>query len=139
MHHVQLKRKNIHILYLYIYKYICSKVNLFIAIESLHLANMSGVKVLHKLMNMNCTGKFRLAATYNESYHIPGYIVEVWNEFIAEMERQGYQYEWGEMEASVTIDAQDIFIPQEDKIDEYLAIAANMYFFICYHDARYYL
>lgn len=122
-----------------IYKYICSKVNLFIAIESLHLANMSGVKVLHKLMNMNCTGKFRLAATYNESYHIPGYIEVVWNEFIAEMERQGYQYEWGEMEASVTIDAQDIFIPQEDKIDEYLAIAANMYFFICYQDAQYYL
>lgn len=122
-----------------IYKYICSKIKLFVVIESLHLTNLSGIKALHKLMNINCPGKFHLAATYNESYHIPRYIESAWNEFLLEMEKQGYQYEWGEIDATVTIDAQDIFIPKEEKIDEYLAIARNMYFFICQQDAQYYL
>ncbi len=122
-----------------IYKYICSKVKVFIVIESLHLTNLSGIKALHRLMNINCPGKFRLAATYNESYHIPGYIEADWNEFVAEMEKQGYQYEWGEVNAAVTIDAQDIFIPKEDEMEGYLAIARNMYFFICHQDAQYYL
>lgn len=122
-----------------IYKYICSKVKVFIVIESLHLTNLSGIKALHRLMNINCPGKFRLAATYNESYHIPGYIEADWNEFVAEMEKQGYQYEWGEVNAAVTIDAQDIFIPKAEQMEEYLAIARNMYFFICHQDAQYYL
>lgn len=122
-----------------IYKYICSKVKLFVVIESLHLANLSGIKALSRLLNINCPGKFRLAATYNESYQIPGYVQEEWKLFVSEMEKQGYQYEWGEIDANVTSDAQDIFIPREDMMEEYLAIAQNMYFFICHQDAQYYL
>ncbi len=122
-----------------IYRYICSKVRVFVVLESMHLANLSGVKALYRLMNVKCPGSFRLAATYNESYHIPGYIEADWKIFIAEMEKQGYQYEWGEVDATVTIDAQDIFIPKAEKMEEYISIARNMYFFICHQDAQYYL
>lgn len=91
------------------------------------------------MVTVNHLGKFRLAATYNDSYNIPGYILNDWNAFIAEMEKQGYQYEWGAVDAAVTGDAQDVFIPKAELIEEYLTNARNMYFFICYQDAQYYL
>ena len=122
-----------------VYKYICSKIKLFVVIESQHLANLSGVKVLYNLMNENFHGTFRLVATYNESYHVPEYIEKTWKAFMDEMEKQGYQYEWGAIEANVTIDAQDVFIPQAKNMEEYLSIARNMYFFMCHQDAQYYL
>lgn len=89
-----------------VYKYICSKIKLFVVIESQHLANLSGVKVLYQMMHENFHGAFRLVATYNESYHVPEYIQKTWEEFLNAMEEQGYQYEWGAIEANVTIDAQ---------------------------------
>lgn len=122
-----------------IYKYIGSKVKLFIVIESLHLANLSGVKALQRLLAENYQGKFRLVAAYNESYNVPDYIEPVWKAFVEEMEKQGYQYEWGAVDATVTIDAQDVFIPKTSNMEEYLAIARNMYFFMCHQDAQYYL
>ena len=122
-----------------VYQYICSRVKIFVVLESIHLSNLSGIKALYRLMSVKCPGAFRVAATYNESYHIPGYIQAEWENFIAETEKQGYQYEWGEVDATVTIDAQDIFIPIEEKMEEYILIARNMYFFICYQDAQYYL
>lgn len=122
-----------------IFKYICTRVKVLVVIESLHLSNLSGIKAIHRLMCDNYKGSFRIFATYNESYLIPDYIIPTWNEFISEMEKQSYQYEWGEMGAAVTIDAQDIFIPVADRMEEYLEIARNMYFFICERDAQYYL
>ena len=122
-----------------IYRYIGSKVKLFVVIESLHLANLSGVKALHRLMSENYQGQFRLVATYNDSYNAPGYIEPTWKAFVEEMEKQGYQYEWGAVDATVTIDAQDIFIPKAKNMEEYLSAARNMYFFLCHQDAQYYL
>ncbi len=122
-----------------VYQYICSRVKIFVVLESIHLSNLSGVKALYRLMSVKCPGAFRVAATYNESYHIPSYIQTEWENFISEMEKQGYQYEWGEVDATVTIDAQDIFIPKEEKVDEYILVARNMYFFICHQDAQHYL
>lgn len=121
------------------YQYICSKIKVFVVIESLHLCNLSGIKALQKLMAVNRPGKFRLAATYNESYNVPGYILNEWNAFISEMEKQGYQYEWGAVDATVIGDAQDVFIPKPELIEEYITKARNMYFFICHQDAQYYL
>lgn len=122
-----------------IYRYIGSKVKLFVVIESLHLANLSGVKALRRLMSENYQGQFRLVATYNDSYNAPGYIEPTWKAFVEEMEKQGYQYEWGAVDATVTIDAQDIFIPKAKNMEEYLSAARNMYFFLCHQDAQYYL
>ena len=122
-----------------VYKYICSRVKIFVVMESLHLANLSSVEVLRKFLCIDCPGKFRLAATYNESYMTPDYILPAWNAFVDDIEKQGYLYEWGEIDEEVTIDAQDVFLPDAAKMEEYLLKARNMYFFLCPKDARYYL
>lgn len=121
------------------YQYICSKTKVFVVIESIHLSKQSGILALNRLMNINCPGRFRLVATYNESYHIPEYILPNWNAFVLEMDKQGYQYEWGEVDGDVTFDAQDVFTPKAERMEEYLTIARNMYYFICYQDAQYFL
>ncbi len=122
-----------------IYKYICTRTKLFVVIESLHLTNLSGISALHRLMVSQNRGRLRMFATYNESYQIPEYITGAWDNFIQEMEKQNYQYEWGEIDAVVTIDAQDIFIPNEKQVEEYLTVARNMYFFLSNEDAKHYL
>jgi len=122
-----------------IFQYICSKVQVFAVVESLHLANLSGIKVLQRLIKESFQGRFRFVAAYNESYQVPEYIETVWDAFLDEVHKQGYQYEWGAMDSAVTIDAQDIFIPKARKMEEYLAFANNMYFFMCHQDAQYYL
>ena len=108
-------------------------------IESLHLTNLSGISALHRLMTSQCHGRLRMFATYNESYQILEYVEGAWDKFIQEMEKQNYQYEWGEIDAVVTIDAQDIFIPKGEQIEEYLTIARNMYYFLSNEDAKHYL
>ena len=122
-----------------IYKYICTRVKLLVVIENFHLANLSGVKALHKLMSVHCHGNFRMFATYNESYHVPDYIESEWRSFIEDMKNHNFQFEWGETNSGITLDAQDIFIPKAEKMEEYLTLARNMYFFICYEDSSYYL
>ena len=122
-----------------VYKYICSKAKVFIVIENFHLANLSGVRCLHKLLSLHCRGNFRIFATYNDSYHVPEYIEGEWNSLIKEMEQQNYQFEWGEVDNNITIDSQDSFVPKADLMESYLTLARNMYFFICYEDSNYYL
>ena len=122
-----------------LYQYIGSRKKIFIVMESLHLINLSGIKALYQLMLSKKHGNVKIFATYNESYHIPDYILKDWKKFILEMEKQNCQYEWGEMDTAVTIDAQDIFVPKEEKIEEYLTMTSNMYYFLAYEDAHYYL
>ena len=122
-----------------VYQYICTRVKVFAVIESFHLANLSGVKILDRLVRDSFQGRLRLIAAYNESYHVPEYIEPSWHAFLDEVDKQGYQYEWGAMDAVVTIDAQDVFLPKAKNMEEYLAIANNMYFFLCHQDAQYYL
>lgn len=122
-----------------IYKYICLRANLFIVIENLHLANLSGVKALYNFLSINCHGKLRVFASYNESYHIPDYIKDTWNLFIEDVEKYNYHFEWGEVNTNITLDAQDVFLPVANCMEEYITLARNMYFFICYEDACYYL
>lgn len=121
------------------YKYICTRTKLFVVIESLHLTNLSGIKALYQLMTSQNHGKLRMFATYNESYTIPDYIEGAWTKFIQEMEKQNYQYEWGNVDAIVTIDAQDIFVPSAEKMEDYLTIGRNMYYFLANQDALHYL
>lgn len=119
-----------------IFKYIGTRKKLFIIIESLHLTNLSGIQLLYHMMNGKEDGNVRIFATYNESYQIPEYINKHWKKFIQEMERQNYQYEWGDIDAAVTIDAQDIFLPDAASMEEYMVKAVNMYFFFAFEDAQ---
>ena len=122
-----------------IYKYICARKHLFVVLDNMQLTNLSGVKAVRKLMSINCPGKFRMAATYNESYHIFDYIAPEWKLFTDEVESQGYLYEWGEVDEETNIDAQNIFVPVSSQVDEYLLTARNMFYFVCYEDAHFYL
>ena len=70
---------------------------------------------------------------------MPDYIESEWCSFIEDMENHNFQFEWGETNSGITLDAQDIFIPKAEKMEEYLTLARNMYFFICYEDSSYYL
>ncbi len=122
-----------------IYKYICSRVRLFVVLDKFHLTNLSGVKLMHKLIRIDCPGRFRVVATYDESSNILEYIEAEWKEFLIDMEKQGYMYEWGEINKVVSMELQDGFVPQNEQMEEYLTYARNMYFFLCYRDAEYYL
>ena len=122
-----------------IYKYICSKTKLFIVIENFHIANLSGIKALYHFLSINCDGSFRVFGTYNENYHIPDYIKSTWNLFIEDTEKYNYHYEWSEIDTNITLDVQDVFIPVAECMEEYISLARNMYFFICYEDSCYYL
>ena len=122
-----------------LYEYIGEKRKIFIMIESLHLTNLSGIRALHQLMGHKSHGNIRVFATYNESYQVPDYIVVDWKKFIEEMEQQNYQYEWGDIDAAVTIDAQDIFRPKAQKMKEYIVLVNNMYYFLAFEDAQHYL
>ena len=64
-----------------VYQYICTRVNVFAVIESFHLANLSGVKILERLVRDSFQGRLRLIAAYNESYHVPEYIEPSWRVF----------------------------------------------------------
>lgn len=121
------------------YKYICTRTNIYMVIESLHLASLSGIDAVNRLINNNFHGNLRIVATLNESYQTLPYREAAWNELLRCIERQSYQYEWGMIDNSVILDTQDVFIPVEDRMEEYLNIARNMYFFVCPQDAKYYM
>ena len=122
-----------------IYKYICSRVKLFVVIENFHLASLSGIKALHRFLSVQFDGKLKIFGTYNESYNVFEYVEKEWHSFIETIEKQNYQFEWGDVDNGVTLDAQDAFIPKAECMEEYLAFARNMYFFIDHEDANHYL
>ena len=122
-----------------LYQYISSRKKIFMVMESIHLTNLSGINALYHMMLGVNHGNIKIFATYNESYHIPDYILKDWKKFILEIEKQNCQYEWGQMDAAITVDAQDVFIPCEECVEEYLKKSANMYYFLAYEDAHYYL
>lgn len=122
-----------------LYEYIGKRQPMFIVIESLHLANLSGIQFLKQFLHSFKSNNVRIFATYNESYRTLDYITEEWKGFIKEIEKKNLQYEWGDIDTEVTIDAQDVFIPMEQNIEEYLTIANNMFYFLDYEDANHYL
>ena len=122
-----------------IFSYIGERKPVFMFIESLHLINASGAKLLHAMISSKKLRNLRIMCMYNEVYRTLEYIVPEWKKLIDELERQNLQYEMGGVGTESTIDAQDIFIPQESNIVTYLQNANNMFFFQTYQDARHYL
>ena len=122
-----------------LYTYISRKKKIFIVIEGLHLIGLSGLKALYHLLVGEKNGDIKFFATYNESYYIPDYIYSEWEKFVKAIEKKNCQYEWGEIESTIHTDLQDNFSPLEGKIDEYLTTASNMYYFLAYEDAQFYL
>ena len=76
-----------------IYKYISSKVKLFVVIENFHLASLSGIKALHRFLSVQFDGNLKVFGTYNESYHVFEYVEKEWHSFIETIEKQNYQFE----------------------------------------------
>lgn len=122
-----------------IYNYIGQRKTIFIFLEKLHLATASSVSFLYELITSDKVANIRILAMYNELYRAPEYITGIWEKFARELEKQDLQYEWNSINTESTIDAQDIFIPNEACMEEYLAAANNMFFFLAADDAKYYM
>ena len=122
-----------------IYNYIGIRKTIFIFLEKLHLASASSVMFLYEIIKSNHVTNIRVWAMYNELYRVPEYISDIWDKFTRELEKQDLQYEWNSINTESTIDAQDIFIPNENFMEEYIAIANNMFHFFAVDDAKYYM
>lgn len=123
----------------HIFSYIGEKKPIFMFIESLHLINASGARMLHALISAKNLKNVRIMCMYNEIYQTLDYITPEWKRLTDEIERQNLQYELGGISTESTIDAKDIFIPYEGKIEMYLQRATNMFFFLTFEDAKHYL
>lgn len=122
-----------------VYNYIGTRKSIFIFFERFHLASASSVSFLYELIKNDSVTNIRILAMYNELYRIPEYISDIWDKFTLELEKQDLQYEWNSINTESTIDAQDIFIPNETYMEEYIAIANNMFHFLAVDDAKYYM
>lgn len=118
--------------------YVGEKKKIFMFIESMHLINASGAELLYKMISRNIP-HIHIMGMYNEVYHTFDYISPKWKKLADEIIKQNLQYELGGVSTESTIDAQDVFIPREEKIDEYIGCAANMFYFLAFEDAQHYL
>lgn len=122
-----------------IFSYISEKSTLVFFLEKLHLANQSCIRLLHEIIKCESIKNIQIIGMYNEVYRAPEYISEAWNAFVDTIEKNNLQYEWSNINSENSIDVQDVFIPRQDYVFNYLEQAENMVEFFCLEDGKYYM
>ncbi len=126
-----------------VYNYIAESRPIFVFLEKLHLANASCIQLLHYMITSGKLKNVQILGMYNEVYRIKDYISSYWEKFISEMEKRNLQYGWKNIKAdsmvASRVASRDFFAPESAKIEEYIYYGVNMYYFLTFDDAKYYM
>lgn len=122
-----------------VYNYIANRRPIFVFLEKLHLANASCIQLLHYMITSGKLKNVQIFAMYNEVYRTKDYISTYWRKFTEEIEKQNLQYGWKNINSDTMVDSRDFFVPESAKIEEYIYHGVNMYYFLTFDDAKYYM
>lgn len=122
-----------------VYNYIAKRRPIFVFLEKLHLANASCIQLLHYMITSGKLENVQILGMYNEVYRIKDYISPYWRKFTEEIEKQNLQYGWKNINSDSMVDSRDFFVPESAKLEEYIYHGVNMYYFLTFEDAKYYM
>lgn len=123
-----------------IFAYMSTKRKYLVVLNKLHLAEYSTIHLLSEILDDSRLKKnIKIVATYNEVYSIPLTVQDIWKKFIGKVHDMDILYDWGRHDSQKTTDIQNVFIPEVEKIDEYLVLINNMVLLFAQNEANYYL
>lgn len=109
-----------------IFNYISQKIPLLIVLNKLHLAELSVLEVLERMISNNRNNRIAIMAGYNEVYTTPDYTKAAWNKILIALESKNLLDEWNMEDKATQSESKEIFVPQIVNMSAYIVQINNM-------------
>ena len=120
-----------------ILEFISKEHSLVMILSKFHLAPFSTIRLFRKLIERKLN--IHAIILYNDEFNVAPYKKDTWESLLQKTAEQNLQLEWGSLDSERTMDVQDEFWFDREKMDEYIIMLSNMYFTFALEDASYYL
>ncbi len=110
-----------------ILNYVSQKIPLLIVLNKIHLAELSVLELVERMISKNPNSKIVIMASYNEVYTCPDYTKVAWNKINMTLEARTMVQDWNmEDKNEVTDNRKDAFVPYADAMPQYITLLNNM-------------
>lgn len=135
---VNFERKNIFSDIIQIFHYISNQHPLVLIISDFHLAPLSSVQMILKLLKEELPN-LHFIVIYNDTFYIRSYISEAWNQLISYVQDRNMLVEWGRFSSDISMNSIEDFIFEPKDFSKNLKNLWNMYHSLALEDAWYYI
>lgn len=118
-------------------RYISNEHKLVIVLDSIQETQESTVLLLLSLMKSKGLNQIVIIGTYNEAHSVNAYMRDSWNLLVNHIKKSGLFIDCDDDQTDIEMN--DIFIPEETDIKEYLKNIKDMYLCLTLNQAKYYL
>ena len=110
-----------------ILNYVSQKIPLLIVLNKIHLAQLSVLELIERMISKNPNSKIIIMASYNEVYSCPDYTKAEWNKIKMTLESRSMLKDWNMEDKNVQSDSsRAAFVPQTDSMQSYITQLNNM-------------
>ena len=135
---VNFEYKNVFLDIIHIFRYITNQHPLILVISAFHLAPLSSVQMMLKLLEEELPD-LHFIIIYNDTFYIRSYISETWNQLVSYIQDRNMLIEWGHFSSDILMHSVEDFIFEPKDFSKNLKKLWNMYHSLALEDAWYYI
>ncbi|MCR5609453.1 MAG: response regulator [Lachnospiraceae bacterium] len=119
--------------------YISVTNKLIFILNNLHDSCITTIKMLETILEYGNTENIIIIGGYNETYSVNGYMAFEWEELIKSVKSKNLLFDADIYKDDIVNDNNESFVPDIDKIEEYMKGISDMVSMVAYEQAFYYL